>query len=358
MTKLPRDDGEGREGAVGAESADSGDLLILPRPDDFHVHLRQGPQLGLYARRHAASFGRALIMPNTVPPIADAGWICRYRDEVRRSTVGQTDFEPLMAFKLLPGMSGETVRECARAGAVAGKYYPAGATTNADDGPRSPDEVSEALDAMQEEGLVLSIHGEDPNAPVLEREQAFIATVERLLASWPRLRIVFEHLSTREAVSFVRTGPERLAATITAHHLLFTLDDMLGAGMNPHLFCKPILKTDRDREALREAAFSASAKFFFGSDSAPHPRMAKESASAPGGVYSAPTALPALAGLFDSCGALGRLAGFVAENGARFYRLPPPKGRLRLKREAWVVPGETDGSVPMCAGATLPWKIV
>lgn len=346
---------QSRKSALNA--GPSSDGLTLSRPDDFHVHLRQGPALALYVRREAASFGRAMVMPNTLPPVADAGTLAAYRQAIVDGLPGNSDFVPLMTFKLLPGMSASLIRACAAGGAIAGKYYPSGSTTNAADGPGDPESVAEALDAMEERGLVLSIHGESPEAPSLEREGAFLSTLEAILARWPRLRVVLEHLSTREAVDFVRSGPERLGSTITAHHLLFTIDDMLGAGLNPHLFCKPILKSADDRAALRQAAFSASPKFFFGSDSAPHPRAAKEGSSAPGGVYSAPTAIPALAGLFESEGCLDALPSFVAGNGARFYRLPPPTGSIRLQREAWKVPGEIDGVVPMCAGAVLAWSI-
>lgn len=314
--------------------------------------------MALYIRRQAACFGRAMVMPNTLPPMADAEVMAAYRRAIVGCLPANSDFAPLMTFKLLPGMRASVVNACAAGGAIAGKYYPSGSTTNAADGPANPDAVAEALDAMEEKGLVLSIHGETPEAPSLERESAFLTTLEKILARWPRLRVVLEHLSTREAVDFVASGPERLGATITAHHLLFTIDDMLGAGLNPHLFCKPIIKSAADRAALRKAAFSASPKFFFGSDSAPHPRAAKESSSAPGGVYSAPTAIPALVGLFESAGSLEVLEPFVAGNGARFYRLPPPSGSLSLIRETWKVPDEIDGVVPMCAGAVLAWRIV
>jgi dihydroorotase len=331
--------------------------IVLARPDDFHVHFRQGDQLALYVKRHSASFGRAIVMPNTLPPVADAASLIAYREKIAGCLPGGSGFAPLMTFKILPGMSAKTVEACAAAGAMAGKYYPAGATTNAADGPSNLDAAAEALSAMESAGIVLSIHGEDPDAPSLERETAFLPTLEKILARWPRLRVVLEHLSTKEAADFVAAGPERLAATITAHHLLFTIDDMLGGSLNAHLFCKPIIKSAADREALRNAAFSASPKFFFGSDSAPHARAAKESAHAPGGIYSSPVAIPALVGLFESAGALEALGPFVAGNGARFYRLPAPTGTIRLRREAWKVPDEIDGVVPMCAGAELAWRL-
>jgi dihydroorotase len=331
--------------------------LVLPRPDDFHVHLRQEPELALYARRQALGFGRALVMPNTLPPIADAAALSAYRQGILDSLESGRSFSPLMSFKILPGMDARVVEECAAAGAVAGKYYPSGSTTHAADGPRNPAEVASALDAMQDAGMVLSIHGELPEAPALERERAFLPVLESLLERWPRLRIVLEHLSSAEAVDFVLSGPERLAASITAHHLLFSIDDLLGGGLNPHLFCKPVLKTANDRARLREAVFSGSPKFFFGSDSAPHPRVAKESARAPGGIYSAPTALPALVGLFEAEMALPALFPFLSGNGARFYGLPAPEGFVRLVRQPWTVPAEIDGVVPMCAGQTLDWQL-
>ena len=339
------------------EASRDGEDLVIARPDDFHVHLRQGPAMALYASRQAASFGRALIMPNTLPPVADANALAAYRQSILSCLPDVSGFTPLMTFKLLPGMKAADVEACAAVGAIAGKYYPAGATTNASDGPSNPESVAEALETMEGKGIVLSIHGEAPEAPSLERETVFLATIEKIMKRWPGLRIVLEHLSTRAAVDFVASGPDRLGATITAHHLLFTIDDMLGGSLNPHLFCKPIIKSAADRAALRKAAFSASQRFFFGSDSAPHPRAAKESPSAPGGVYSAPTAIPALAGLFEAEGALEALESFVAGNGARFYHLAPPSSSLRLLRQTWKVPGEMDGVVPMCAGADLAWRL-
>jgi len=315
--------------------------------------------MAAYARREAGSFGRALVMPNVLPPVADAPGIAAYRGAIM-DAMCDTDrrFEPLMTFKLLPGMVADTVRACARAGAMAGKYYPAGATTNSTDGIRSPAEIEEALAAMEEAGLVLSIHGEDPAAPVLERETAFLPVVESVLSRHPRLRIVLEHLSGAEALAFVLSGPPNLAGTLTAHHLSFTLDDLLGEGMDPHLFCKPVVKTARDRRALREAAFQGGRRLFFGSDSAPHPRAAKEGRRAPAGIYAAPTALPAIVGLFAEAGAEAALRPFLCENGAAFYGLTPATGSITLVEEPWTVPEEMDGSVPMFAGKNLAWRVV
>lgn len=329
-------------------------------PDDFHAHFRQGEPLMQYARQHAGQFGRVLLMPNTVPPVSNARQLTEYRADVEHALAEMPiaeRFEPLFTFKILPSMQAEEIKNLAYAGAIAGKYYPSGSTTNAADGPHSFDEVDEVLSTMEELGLVLCIHGEDPEAPVFEREHTFLLQIERLLARHPHLRIVLEHLSDKESVRFVEQGPDNLAATITAHHLLFTVDDMIGNSMNPHLYCKPVLKFARDREALRFAVLSGSKKFFFGSDSAPHPREKKESAAAAPGVYSAPAALPALVEFFDSLGSLDTLIPFMAEHGAAFYGLAAPSRTITLERAPWQVPRLIDGVVPMCAEKTLSWRI-
>lgn len=330
--------------------------IELALPDDFHVHLRSAPAMEAYARREAASFGRALVMPNTLPPVASGAAVAAYREAVQAAA--GAGFGPLMAFKLLPGMTARDVRECAAAGAVAGKYYPAGATTNSQDGISSPEQAEEGLAAMEAAGLVLSIHGEDPEAPALERERAFLPVVQKMLAQYPRLRVVLEHISTEDGLNFVLAGPARLAGTLTAHHLLLSIDDLLGEALEPHLFCKPVLKSRRDRDALRAAAFRGSSRLFFGSDSAPHPRRAKESGRAPAGIYTAPVALSVLAQLFDDAGALSALSPFLCERGASFYGLPPASGTLVLEESPWTVPDEIDGSVPLCAGHTLNWRVV
>jgi dihydroorotase len=335
------------------------DRITIATPDDFHAHLRRGDPMGAYARRHALCFGRALVMPNTLPPIASAAELRAYRAEIEAATGGPSGapgpFLPLMAFKLAPGMEAGTVAACAAAGALAGKYYPRGATTNSSDGVADPSEIGSALAAMEEGDIVLSIHAEDPSAPVLSREEAFIPTLERILARFPKLRIVVEHISTAALLDFVLGCPPRVAGGVTAHHLLFTLDDLVGEGLKSHLYCKPVLKTARDRDALREAVFRGESSLFFGSDSAPHSREAKESLSAPAGIYSSPAAIAALAGLFDSCGELGALEGFLSKRGADFYRLPPPSGLLELERKEWRVDEEIDGAAPMLAGETLAW---
>lgn len=343
------------------------EYLEIPMPDDLHVHLRQGDMLRHAVRAQAGQVGRFLVMPNTLPPVSSLERLAAYRDEVARALAElppEMHCEPLYTFKILPGMRADDVAALAQTGVVAGKYYPAGATTNAADGPRSFEEVAEVLEAMQETGLVLSIHGEDPDAPVFERERAFLPQVERLLARYPRLRVVLEHLSDAASVEFVQQAPERLGSTITAHHLLFTLEDMMGSSFNPHLYCKPVLKTARDREALRLAVLSGSPRFFFGSDSAPHLREKKECAATASGVFAAPTAVPALVELFETLGGPASLAPgsaflrFLAGNGAAFYGIPAPYRTLTLVRTPWTVPAEIGGVVPMLAGQTLAWQPV
>jgi dihydroorotase len=336
----------------------SRDRMEIATPDDFHVHLRDGIAMGAYARRQALSFGRCLVMPNTVPPIASGEALASYASRIRAASAPGAGggLEPLMAFKLLPGMSAEVVRECAVAGAIAGKYYPAGSTTNAADGVSDPSEIEEALGAMEAAALVLSIHAEEPSAPVPEREAAFIPILEKIIARYPRLRIVVEHISTETLLGFVLGCPARVAGGLTAHHLLFSQEDVAGESLGPHLYCKPTIKGERDRDALREAVFKGEKKLFFGSDSAPHPRAAKECDHPASGVYSSPCAVAALAGLFDTEGRLGELEGFLSRRGAAFYGLPPPEGRLLLERRAWTVPAELDGVVPMLAGVRLAWS--
>lgn len=332
--------------------------LELPIPCDFHVHFRQDEALGRYVRRHAECFGAALVMPNTIPPVSDGKSVEEYRNIILSATLGSPGLHPLMTFKLLPGMGAQTVADCHKAGVVAGKYYPSGATTNSSDGPRSEEEAADAISEMERRGIILSIHGEAPDAPSFERERAFLPTLERIMSRWPRLRIVLEHVSTKSALDFVLGAPDTLVATITAHHLLFTIDDMVGGGLNPHLFCKPIIKSAEDRAALRTAVFNGTPKIFFGSDSAPHARQSKEKAMSPGGVYSSPTAIQALVGLFEAEACLSRLPGFLASFGATFYGFSQSGESIVLKKIPWKVPEEMDGCVPMCAGMTLEWQVL
>lgn len=337
------------------------DSFEMRRPDDFHLHLRQGEAMAEWARASARHFARALVMPNTVPPIDDPDRLLAYKAGIE-AAAGR-GFQPLMAFKLMPGMKAGTVEALKKAGCFAGKYYPAGATTNSQDGLSSPDAAREALLAMEALGIPLSVHAELPEAFVLEREKAFLPTIANLCEEYPNLKIVVEHLSCASTLEFLRSLPERVGATVTVHHLLFCLDDLMGEGLDPHLFCKPVVKTPKDRQALADAVLSGDPRIFFGSDSAPHPRAKKEGPFAlggpyaPGGVFSAPTALPLLAELFDRAGKLPMLEDFTAAFGARFYGLPLNQGRIKLARAAFRAPEEIGGAIVLRGGEELGYMV-
>lgn len=338
-------------------------------PDDFHVHFRQGPTMAAYVARSSAFFGRFLGMPNVVPPLVTGRGVSDYLAALRKAALmsGRVPQDasgssrnpsggscgPLGSFKLIPGMGRQAVLDCLGAGALIGKYYPAGSTTHSADGVPDPDDVQAELDALEEADAVLSIHAEDPTAPVLEREHRFLPHIDRILARHPRLRIVVEHLSSAAGVDAVLAWPERVAATITAHHLAFTLDDLAGEKLDPGFYCKPIVKTVADRAALVQAACSGHPRFFFGSDSAPHSTEAKAAGAA--GVYASPVALQLLTEVFDYAGALDQLEAFTSVRGAAFYHLAPNQGQVELRREAWTVPELLDGCMPLAHGRTLAW---
>lgn len=322
-------------------------------PDDFHVHLRQGDAMKNYARTAARDFGRILVMPNTVPPISSAQAIKDYQKDIRDAAPG---LETLMTFKLNASYTPSDLQQMKLAGAVAGKYYPAGVTTNSEDGVSEFEKVFPVIREMEKLGLVLCVHGEEPGAFCLDREKEFIRRVETLAREFPNLKIVFEHLSTRVAVEAVLRLPQNVAATITVHHLLHTLDDIVGGSLSPHHFCKPLPKRPEDRAALREAAFSGNPKFFFGSDSAPHEKGKKEGPCGAAGVYSAPVALPLLIEIFERNGQIEKLPNFIAGFGADFYGLPRTQKRCAFAENPWTVPENVDGAVPLFAGKTLKWR--
>jgi dihydroorotase len=330
------------------------ETIKIRRPDDMHLHLRNVPEAAAFARASALSFARAVVMPNTLPPVTTPGRVERYREEISAAAPG---FTPLMTFKLVPGMGAKEIEALSRAGALAGKYYPANATTNAEDGVPSPESVAKALGEMERLGLVLSIHGELPTAFCLDREAAFLPVLEGIAEAHPDLKIVFEHVSSREGLAAVLALPRNVAATVTVHHLLFTLDDIAGGALSPHFFCKPILKRPEDRDALQRAVLSRNPKLFFGSDSAPHPIKRKEGPKAPGGIFSAPAALPLLAEFFVGAGKVDAFEDFVSRFGAEFYGLEPNEGQITLVREPWRVPDEIAGAAPLLAGSTLSWSL-
>ena len=330
------------------------DTLTIRGPDDFHVHLRDGELASRYARTLSESCSRALVMPNTNPPITSVERLDRYHEAIRSAA---PDLEPLMTFKLAESLTQDAIADLATAGAIAGKYYPVGVTTNSEDGIRSPDHAAPLFEAMQEAKLNLCIHAESPVAEVLDRETEFLPDVERVAARYPDLKIVIEHVSTRDAVKLVEESDGRFGATVTVHHLLYSLDDLLGSGLRPHLYCKPLVKTHRDREAIQRVVLEGHQSFFYGSDSAPHAVETKECACGAAGVYSAPTAIPLLIRFFEEHGELGKLEPFVSEYGARHYGIPRSVSSRAFRRLPWRVPLNVDGAVPLGAGEVLDWSV-
>jgi len=339
------------------------DFLRIAQPDDWHVHLRDGAVLGLTVAAVARYFGRAIVMPNLVSPVTGVRAARAYRERILAARPAGSDFQPLMTLYLTDRTSAADIRAAA-GGVAACKLYPAGATTNSDSGVTDIGRIYPALECMQELDLPLLVHGEvtDADIDVFDREKVFIERhLGRLLADFPELRIVFEHITTADAVQFVTEGPVTLGATITAHHLLYERNHMLAEGIRPHLFCLPVLKRRRHQQALLAAATGGNRKFFLGSDSAPHATHAKESACGCAGCYSGHAALELYAEAFDGVGALERLAGFASEYGADFYRLPRNRRGVILRRQAWRVPGQIHGGglavTPLRAGEMVRWTV-
>lgn len=332
--------------------------FVLPFPDDFHAHVRQDQAMIGYVQDLASQFGRALIMPNTVPPMVSAKQIAEYKQEILAAAKEvNPDFKPLMTFKLKSGITEAELLAMKAEGVVAGKYYPAGVTTNSEDGVSDFESVFPVIALMEKLGIVLCVHGEEPGVFCLDREAVFADKVEFLANKFPKLKIVFEHLSSAKAVALVKRLSSNVAATITVHHLLMSLDGVIGDALRPHHFCKPLPKRPEDLAALREAAFSGNPKFFLGTDSAPHSREKKETCCGAAGVYSAAVALPVLVREFMAAGAIEKLSDFVGGFGADFYGLPRPEKTIKLVREPWVVPQEIHGVVPLAASETLEWKL-
>lgn len=340
--------------------------ITLRRFDDMHCHMRLEPMLSAVLPYTARYCGRALLMPNTRPrAIRTAADIAWYRDTVERGLEGLEDqplFTPLFTVEVRDDTTSEIIVAADRAGAVAGKVYPRGVTTNADDGIHDffSHGISETFHAMQEIGMPLLIHGEldRERTLVTDREAAFLPVLERLAGLFPRLKIVLEHVSSREGIRAVESFGENVAATITAHHLVLTLNDVIGDGVRPHHACMPMPKSFDDRDALIQAATSGNRKFFLGSDSAPHARAKKECAKGACGVFSAPVLPSVLAGIFEAAGSLDRLEDFTSRFGAEFYGLGLNDGQVTLVKDSWRVPDEIAGIVPFRAGEMLSWKLV
>ena len=340
------------------------DRLTITRPDDWHLHLRDGAALAAVLPHTARQFGRAIVMPNLKPPVTSAARAIAYRDRILAALPVGAEFEPLMTLYLTDTLAPDEIARAKAAGVVAVKLYPAGATTNSDAGVTDIRKTYPTLAAMQREGLPLLVHGEvtDPEIDLFDRERAFIDDkLIPLRRDFPELKIVFEHITTREAAQYVQATDRFVGATVTAHHLLYNRNALLLGGIRPHWYCLPVLKREVHRHALVDAATSGSDKFFLGTDSAPHAAHLKEHAVGCAGCYTALSALELYAEAFDAVGALDKLEAFASFNGPAFYGLPRNAGTVTLRREPWTLP-ETlpfgDALLkPLRGGETLNWKL-
>jgi len=342
------------------------DRLTLKRPDDWHLHLRDGPGMASVLADAARQFRRAIVMPNLTPPVRTTYAALDYRERILAALPEGAAFEPLMTLYLTDDTPPEEIARAKLSGRVHGvKLYPAGATTHSDAGVTRLSRCFHALEKMEELGLPLLVHGEstDPAIDVFDREKAFIEEVlGPAVERFPRLKVVLEHITTREAVQYVEVTGPNVAATITAHHLLLNRNALFMGGLRPHHYCLPVLKREQHREALVEAATSGNPKFFLGTDSAPHPRGDKEAACGCAGIYTGHAALELYAIAFEEAGALDRLEGFASLFGARFYGLPVNEDQVTLARQEWTVPPRLKFGaaelVPLRAGEKLPWKLL
>jgi len=333
--------------------------LTIRRPDDWHVHLRDGEMLAAVARFTARQFARAIIMPNLAPPVTTVQAAADYRDRI--AAAAGPGFTPLMTCYLTDQADAEEIaRGFAEQVWVAAKLYPANATTNSASGVTDVSNIRIALERMQRIGMVLCVHGEvtDPDVDVFDREAVFIDRVlEPLTRDFPELKVVLEHITTTQAAQFVEASSGTVAATVTPHHLMINRNALFDRGLRPHAYCLPVAKRELHRQAVRRAATSGSPKFFLGTDSAPHARHAKESACGCAGIFNAPFALEAYATVFEDEGALNRLEAFASENGPRFYGLPLNEGSVTLRRQEAAVPETVADVVPFLAGSTLGWSL-
>ncbi|QJD58638.1 dihydroorotase [Pseudomonas sp. gcc21] len=342
------------------------DTLTLIRPDDWHIHLRDGDVLSDTVADASRVFGRAIIMPNLVPPVRDGQQAAAYKARILAARPGDSAFDPLMVLYLTDQTSPEIIRQAwNNKQAIAAKLYPAGATTNSDSGVTALEKIYPALEAMAEVGMPLLVHGEVTHADVdiFDREKSFIdQQLVGLVERFPTLKVVFEHITTADAVEFVQGASDRVAATITAHHLLYNRNHLLAGGVRPHFYCLPILKRQRHQQALGDAVVTGSRKFFLGTDSAPHAGHAKEAACGCAGCYTAYAAVELYAEAFDSLGVLDKLEVFASFNGPDFYGLPRNTDRITLVRESWnaphTLPFGGQSVVPLRAGETINWRVV
>jgi dihydroorotase len=339
--------------------------LTITRPDDWHLHVRDGAALAAVLPDTARQFGRAIIMPNLKPPVTTAAMAVAYRERILAALPAGADFTPLMTMYLTDLTPPDEIARAAAAGVVALKLYPAGATTNSDAGVTDIRKTYKTLEAMQRAGLLLLVHGEvtDPAVDVFDREAVFIDRVMTpLRRDFPELKVVFEHITTREAAQYVAEAGEHTAATLTAHHLLYNRNALFMGGLRPHYYCLPVLKREVHRTALLRAATSGSPRFFLGTDSAPHAAQLKEQSVCGAGCYTALAALELYAEAFDSVDALDQLEAFASFNGPAFYGLPRNRGTVTLRRQAWTLPESLpfgDAQLkPLRGGESLAWQLV
>jgi dihydroorotase len=340
--------------------------ITLTRPDDWHLHLRDGDALKAVLPDTSRQFARAIVMPNLRPPVTTAALADAYRARILAALPKGEKFEPLMTLYLTDNTTADEIKRAKASGFVHGvKLYPAGATTNSDSGVTSLDKCTEALEAMQEVGMPLLTHGEvtDSDVDVFDREKVFIERhMKPLLKRMPALKVVFEHITTKDAADFVMSAPENVSATITAHHLLMNRNDMFKGGIQPHHYCLPVLKREEHRLALVKAATSGNAKFFLGTDSAPHAKHTKEAACGCAGMYTAHAAIEFYAEVFEAADALDKLEAFASFYGADFYGLPHNLSKITLEKTSWQVPDElplgNHSLVPLRAGQLIHWKLI
>ena len=341
------------------------DTLTLTRPDDWHLHLRDGSALRAVAPHSARQFARAIVMPNLRPPVTTTEQALAYRARILEAVPTELEFQPLMTLYLTDNTPPAEIARARSSGHIhACKLYPAGATTNSDSGVTDVRKIHPVLEAMQAQGLPLLIHGEvtDPDIDIFDREAVFIDQVlNPIVRHFPALKIVLEHITTQDAADYVRAAPATVAATITAHHLLYNRNAIFQGGIRPHYYCLPVLKRERHRQALLKTATSGDPKFFLGTDSAPHPRSGKETACGCAGCYTAHAALELYAEAFDSVGALDKLEAFASFHGADFYGLPRNAGTVTLRRQPTAVPVsfpfDDDELIPLRAGEMLAWRL-
>jgi len=339
--------------------------ITITRPDDWHVHLRDGDVLKTVVLHTAAEFGRAIVMPNLKPPVTTAAQAAVYKARIQAAIPKGVNFEPLMTLYLTDNLAPDEIYRAKEAGVVATKLYPAGATTNSDAGVTNMRHIYKTLEAMQKSGMLLLVHGEvtSQDVDLFDREAVFIDTqLIPLRKDFPELKIVFEHITTKEAAQYVESCATHTGATITAHHLLYNRNAIFIGGVRPHFYCLPVLKRETHRLALLKAATSGLPQFFLGTDSAPHAAHLKEHASGCAGCYTAHAAMPMYAEAFDHENALDKLEGFASFYGADFYGLPRNTGTITLRRESWTPPESFafgDAQLkPLRSGESLPWRLV